>query len=80
MSVDKLKGDNWEDWKYQVTCALKGQGLWRFVDGTASDPTDDAGLQKKDQALAVLVGSIHCSQIYLIRGKEDPTEVWKILK
>ncbi|GBP86569.1 hypothetical protein EVAR_69089_1 [Eumeta japonica] len=41
-NVMKLEGSrNWNVWKFQTSVLLRGQGLYKIVDGTTVKPEDD---------------------------------------
>ncbi|CAG7719483.1 unnamed protein product [Allacma fusca] len=45
-SVDKLTGNNFNRWKWQISMVLEAADLLEVVDGTQAPPTDQADLKK----------------------------------
>lgn len=84
--ADKLDGENWLTWKYQMTRLLKAKGLFKYVDGTetlsqeATEEQKNAFESKSDKALAMITMSIKTAQLYLVTSCDKPVDAWNALK
>ena len=81
VSIVALNGENYPTWKLQCKMALVREGLWGIVSGTEEcpDPTTEAELARRDQALAAIVLTIETSLLYLLGDPQDPAIVWEQL-
>jgi len=41
VKIEKLSGNNWTTWKFDVAITLKMLKCWNIVDGTLQAPTGD---------------------------------------
>lgn len=84
--VDKLTGEKYYSWKFQMKMALVGKDLWDIVTGDEElDDTAEATQQRKLQrrenvALATICLSVSQNiQIY-VRSAKGPKEAWDNLE
>ena len=84
--ADKLDGENWLTWKYQLTRVLKAKGLFKYVDGSEMLPGEATVAQtntlesKSDKALAMITMAMNTSQLYLVTSCDKPIDAWNALK
>ena len=80
MHIEKLNGDNWTTWKFQMEHLLKGKGFWDHVaentepPGIANMQARQEFLRKRERAFAIIVLSINTSQLYLVTSCTTPKE------
>jgi len=85
-SIERLNGENWMTWKFQMKHMLLVKELWNVTTGTEVLPNDANDAARADfnsrsqKALSSLVMSIDPSQLYLITSCEVAREAWDILK
>ena len=85
-SIDKLDGNNWNTWKFQMKHLLLAKGLWQYVDGSATlaeDANEQAQAdfnQKSQKSFSTIVLAISTSQLYLVTSCEGPQEAWEALR
>ena len=77
-SIDKLGGQNYETWRFQVTHYLKAKDLWKYVEEAPQEGVNDAVQRQK--ALSELVMSVKPECIYLMTSCTDPHAVWVALE
>ena len=86
MHIEKLNGDNWTTWKFQMEHLLKGKGFWDHVaentepPGIANMQARQEFLRKRERAFAIIVLSINTSQLYLVTSCTTPKEAWDVLR
>ncbi|UYV69328.1 hypothetical protein LAZ67_6003255, partial [Cordylochernes scorpioides] len=77
--VEKLKGQNYRSWKYNIKILLIEKGLWDVM--IKDEDTQDAQLKaQKDRALAVIALSINTEHQIHIIDCTSPQEAWKNLE
>ena len=82
-SIDKLDGNNYATWKFQMKHLLLAKGLWEHGEGTAN--IDDATtaqpraefVQKSQKAFSTIVLAISTNQLYLVTSCDGPHEAWE---
>ena len=59
-SVNKLRNDNYPNWKLQVSLLLKMEDVWEVVSGKEPHPAeDDGGWLKKDiKAMGIITNTL----------------------
>ena len=83
--IEKLHGENWTTWRFQMCHILKGRGLWKLVEGTveladsATPAVRDDFERKMDKAFSTMVVAIAPAQLYLITSTKTPNEAWRAL-
>ena len=83
-SIDKLDTNNYQTWKLMMEMVLLHQELWDIVDGTwvKPDNNDEDYIEwkkKASKAKAIIILSLHTSQLEHIRKIEGPQEIWEKL-
>jgi hypothetical protein len=84
-SIDKLDTENYPTWKLMMEMVLLHQDLWNVVDGTLKKPGQNHAdyqnwIRKAAKAKALIILSLHTSQLEHIRNIEGPQEIWDKLK
>ena len=85
-SIERLRGDNWPTWKFQMKHVLLAKDFWNLTQGDevlatdANEETRAAFKVKCQKALSVIVMSIDPSQLYLITTCETAKDAWDSLK
>src|SRR5579871_6418566 len=85
LSIEKLDGDNYHNWKLMIEMVLVYQDLWGVVDGSEPKPIQNqagyvAWMKKASKARALIITSLQMSQVEHIRKLESPQEIWEKLK
>lgn len=76
--IEKLKGsDDYQNWKFACKAYLKGEGLWKCIEG---DPTAVANEDKMAKAIQKIVMSVDKSFFVHIRDATTPKEMWDKLQ
>lgn len=85
-SIDKLDGDNWSTWKFQMKHLLLAKGFWGLVDGSET-LEDEASAEriaqfrlKSQKAFSTMVLAIKTAQLYLVTSCENPKQAWDTLR
>lgn len=73
MSVEKFDGTNFRQWKFQVKCALKANGIDISIPKPATNESD--WLKKDGMAMYILTSSMDLKQITLIENCETAQEI-----
>ncbi|UYV82640.1 hypothetical protein LAZ67_22000315 [Cordylochernes scorpioides] len=77
--VEKLNGQNYRSWKYNIKMLLIEKGLWDVM--FKDEDTQDAQLKaQKDRALAVIALSINTEHQIHIIDCSSPQDAWKNLE
>ncbi|UYV69728.1 hypothetical protein LAZ67_7000495 [Cordylochernes scorpioides] len=77
--VEKLNGQNYRSWKYNIKMLLIEKGLWDVM--IKDEDTQDAQLKaQKDRALAVIALSINTEHQIHIIDCTSPHDAWKNLE
>ena len=80
-SISKFDGRNYQQWKFQVKCALRAKGVYDIALGERKKPstsnTDEESIwSKKDaQAMCIVTSTMDLSQITLIENCETSKEI-----
>ncbi|UYV71336.1 hypothetical protein LAZ67_8002677 [Cordylochernes scorpioides] len=78
-AVEKLNGQNYRSWKYNIKILLIEKGLWDVM--FKDEDTQDAQLKaQKDKALAVIALSINTEHQIHIIDFSSPQDAWKNLE
>ncbi|UYV83888.1 hypothetical protein LAZ67_X000522, partial [Cordylochernes scorpioides] len=78
-AVEKLNGQNYRSWKYNIKMLLIEKGLWDVM--FKNEDTQDAKLKaQKDRALAVIALSINTEHQIHIIDCSSPQDAWKNLE
>lgn len=77
--IAKFEGKNYQQWKFQVKCALRAKGLYGIADGSTPKPevfTEGELWNKKDaQAMCIITAAMGLNQISLIENCETSKQV-----
>lgn len=84
MEVEKFDGSNYRDWKFAMSVMLKGRGLWKYVNGTATYPVDDVKKcelhdRESDLAYSLIIQTIDKGQYIHVRHTESAKDAWDAL-
>ena len=84
-NIEKLDGDNWLAWKFQMMNLLEAKDLWEHAEGTAQPPADNdqsraAHLKAQKKAKATIALGVRSSLVYLINSCTTPKQMWDTLK
>ena len=86
MSIGKLNGDNYYNWKINLEMFLKGSDVWDIVTGdetlaATASPDTKKKFRKRDQfALAKICLSVTESVQIYVRNCKTSKEAWEALK
>lgn len=84
-NINKFDGQNYQQWKFQVKCALRAKGIYGVVDGTepkpnSTKPEEEKQWLKRDALAMFTITSTMClTQITLIENCQTASEVVKKL-
>ena len=92
--IDKLNGNNYASWKYNVQLVLMQQGLWGLTNGTEDRPDIKEEDKKKDEnvklikawqlrndkAYSMIALNVEKSLQVYVNETTDAKEAWKILE
>lgn len=77
--IAKFEGKNYQQWKFQVKCALRAKGLYGIADGSTPKPevfAEGELWNKKDaQAMCIITAAMGLNQISLIENCETSKQV-----
>jgi hypothetical protein len=86
VSIDKLNGENFASWKFQMQHYMKACGYHKIVTGEEKAPGSSASGEAKqayerrcDKAFSTLVLAINGELIYLIRECQTVQDAWSKL-
>ena len=83
-AITKLNGENYHDWKFAVSMALRQKGCWAVVSGTeAKSSTREAEKSwdtKAEEGLMIIGLTVEPSQYTYIRNSKNGVEAWTALK
>ena len=85
-SIERLSGENWSTWKFQMKHLLLAKDLWNITQGTEqlSATVNEAAIaefnSRSQKALSTIVMSISPAQLYLITSCESAKDAWDNLK
>jgi LTR polyprotein gag-polypeptide-like protein/zinc knuckle protein len=83
-SITKLNGENYHDWKFAVSMALRQKGCWGVVSGkeekSSTREGEKAWDQKAEEGLTVIALTVEASQYTYIRNSTNGIEAWNALK
>ena len=94
VKIEKLTGNNYASWKYNVQLVLMQQGLWGLTNGTEACPDIKEEDKNKDDSVKLLKAwQLRCDKAYsiialnveksiqvYIQSTTDAKKAWKILK
>lgn len=72
--VNKFNGTNYQQWKFQMSCALRAKGIFGVVDGSKPKPNERAAeelhakLKQDANAMFTLTSAMELQQITLIEN------------
>ena len=88
LHIPNLTATNYKIWRELVTEALKGRGIWEYVEGDVTKPDEHA--RNKEQlrkwcrnnavAVGIIKGNLSEGQLGHVIGMRDAKEVWDTLK
>jgi hypothetical protein len=84
LTIPKLSSNNYRVWSELMIEALEGRGVWGYVEGLNTKPTDVDQLRiwRQNNAIAtgIIKGALSESQLGHVMGIRDAKEAWDILK
>ena len=83
--IDQLDTDNYQNWKLRMEAVLQYQEVWSIVSGEWGKPAEGHAdyiqwTRKATKARALIMLSLHNSQLEHIRKCEGAEEIWNTLK
>ena len=84
--VEKLTGDNYHHWKFQMKMCLIGKDLWEIVTGAETLPADASAEEQRkfrkreNLALATVCLSVATNLQIYVRSAESAKEAWENLE
>lgn len=83
--IDKLNGNNYRSWKFNMKMALVQRELWQHATGEAVRPAEDVDEierfnRKQEKALAAIALSVDADQQVHILDCETASDAWEALK
>jgi hypothetical protein len=83
-SITKLNGENYHDWKFAVSMALRQKGCWGVISGVDTKPSSREGEKawdtKAEEGLTIIGLTVEPSQYTYIRNSTNGAEAWTALK
>jgi hypothetical protein len=86
-SITKLNGENYHDWKFAVSMALRQKGCWGVISGVEEKPVATReGTQKvawetkAEEGLTIIALTVEPNQYTYIRNSTNGVEAWTALK
>ena len=86
IKIEKLNGSNFQSWKHDMKFVLMEKGLWGLIDGSETDPGENATPKIKsayktrsEKAYSSIALSIEKSIKIHVTSTENPKEAWEIL-
>ena len=83
-SITKLNGENYHDWKFAVSMALRQKGCWGVISGVDEKPTTREGEKtwdtKAEEGLTIIGLTVDPSQYTYIWNSANSVEAWTALK
>ncbi len=80
--MEKFDGGNFHLWKFKMRMMLFKHGLWKFVDGSATLPSEEvarANYNKKEmKAFALLYEHLMDAQLAHIQYCDNVKSVWRL--
>lgn len=71
VQIARFNGQNFQQWKFRIKCALKAKGVYGVIDGTKVKPAEGAYEQWNKQdalAMCIMTSSMELTQISLIEN------------
>ena len=80
LGINKFDGKNFNQWLFQMKCALKAKGIYGIATGTEAKPTQPPAeveeWNKKDAlAMCIITSTMELSQIMLIENCNTSSEI-----
>jgi hypothetical protein len=83
LTVPKLTSGNYKVWSELIIEALQGRGVWKYVEGLSTEPTDANQLEiwQQNHAIAtgIIKGALSESQLGHVMGIRNAKDVWDTL-
>jgi hypothetical protein len=83
-SITKLNGENYHDWKFAVSMALRQMGCWGVISGVDAKSSTREGEKtwdtKAEEGLTIIGLTVEPSQYTYIRNSTNGVEAWTALK
>ena len=83
-SITKLNGENYHDWKFAVSMALRQKGCWGVISGVEEKSKTREGDKswdtKAEEGLTIIALTVDPSQYTYIRNSANGVEAWTALK
>jgi hypothetical protein len=83
-SITKLNGENYHDWKFAVSMALRQKGCWGVISGvdvkSQTREGEKAWDTKAEEGLTIIGLTVEPSQYTYIRNSTNGAEAWTALK
>jgi hypothetical protein len=81
--MEKFDGGNFHLWKFKMCMMLSKHGLWKFVDGSATNPEDEDKItdynEKATKAFALLCEHLTDAQLTHIQYCKNVRNAWETL-
>ncbi len=81
--MEKFDGGNFQLWKFKMCVMLSKHGLWKFVDGSATLPSEEVAKadynEKETKAFALLCEHLTNAQLAHIQYCDNVRSVWEAL-
>jgi hypothetical protein len=81
--MEKFDGGNFQLWKFKMRMMLSKHGLWKFVDGSATLPSEEVATtdynEKEMKAFALLCEYLTDAQLAHIQYCDNVRSVWEAL-
>ncbi|KAK7865421.1 hypothetical protein R5R35_012787 [Gryllus longicercus] len=79
-SLSKFDGSNYNQWRFQMNCALRAKGLYEIVLGTVlksenNNETQKAWIKNDSTAMFILTSALDYAQITLIENCESSHQI-----
>lgn len=78
--IEKLEGDNYVTWRWELINILKAKQLWEVVENAPVSPMKAKDQEKDDQAMALLGSSLGRENKMLVVGCTNSHDVWTRLE
>ncbi len=81
--MEKFDGGNFHLWKFKMRMMLSKHGLWKFVDGSATLPSEEVARadynEKETKAFALLCEHLTDAQLAHIQYCDNARSAWEAL-
>ena len=78
--IEKLKGDNYQVWKYKLELLLIKESVWENINKAAPAVPSDKWKKDDDKARATIGLAVEDNQLIYIRNARTASEAWTSLQ